>query len=118
MKNRGYIWMVMLMLLSLGSCNSFLDIKPEGELIQDEQFKDVQGYRDAMYGIYASMAQGELFGMMMNWGLVDVLAQQFGDEYGLFADASEGWTASKYAYIKYASVYNYKDPYLKPHDLH
>lgn len=82
--------MVMLMLLSLGSCNSFLDIKPEGELIQDEQFKDVQGYRDAMYGIYASMAQGELFGMMMNWGLVDVLAQQFGDEYGLFADASEG----------------------------
>ena len=42
MKNRGYIWMVMLMLLSLGSCNSFLDIKPEGELIQDEQFKDVQ----------------------------------------------------------------------------
>ena len=68
--------MVMLMLLSLGSCNSFLDIKPEGELIQDEQFKDVQGYRDAMYGIYASMAQGELFGMMMNWGLVDVLANR------------------------------------------
>lgn len=109
MKNRDIFWMVMLMLLSLGSCNSFLDIKPEGELIQDEQFKDVQGYRDAMYGIYASMAQGELFGMMMNWGLVDVLAQQFGDEYGVFADASEGGTASKYAYIKYASVYNYKD---------
>ena len=78
--------MVMLMLLSLGSCNSFLDIKPEGELIQDEQFKDVQGYRDAMYGIYASMAQGELFGMMMNWGLVDVLAQHI--EHGL--DLLEG----------------------------
>ena len=100
---------MMLVLLSLSSCNSFLDIKPEGESVQDEQFKNVQGYRDAMYGIYASMAQEELFGMMMNWGLVDVLAQQFGDEYGLFADASEGWTASKYAYIKYASVYNYKD---------
>ena len=41
MKNRGYIWMAMLVLFSLGSCNSFLDIKPEGELIQDEQFKDV-----------------------------------------------------------------------------
>ena len=41
MKNRDIFWMVMLMLLSLGSCNSFLDIKPEGELIQDEQFKDV-----------------------------------------------------------------------------
>ena len=76
--------MAILILLSLGSCNSFLDIKPEGELVQDEQFKDVQGYRDAMYGIYASMAQGELYGMMMNWGLVDVLGQQFGDEYGLF----------------------------------
>lgn len=50
--------MVMLMLLSLGSCNSFLDIKPEGELIQDEQFKDVQGYRDAMYGIYADGPRG------------------------------------------------------------
>ena len=109
MKNRICIWMAILILLSLGSCNSFLDIKPEGELVQDEQFKDVQGYRDAMYGIYASMAQGELYGMMMNWGLVDVLGQQFGDEYGLFADASEGWAASKYAYIKYASVYNYKD---------
>lgn len=103
------IWMLMLMLLSLGSCNSFLDIKPAGELVQDEQFKDVQGYRDAMYGIYASMAQAELYGMMMNWGFADVLGQQFGDEYGQFDDGSEGWTPSKYAYIKYASVYNYKD---------
>ena len=50
------------MLLSLGSCNSFLDIKPEGELIQDEQFKDVQGYRDAMYGIYASRPKGSYSG--------------------------------------------------------
>ncbi|MBC5623200.1 MULTISPECIES: RagB/SusD family nutrient uptake outer membrane protein [Butyricimonas] len=109
MKNRRYIWMAMLVLFSLGSCNSFLDIKPEGELVQDEQFKDVQGYRDAMYGIYASMAQGELYGMMMNWGLADVLGQQFGDEYGQFADASDGWAGSKYAYIKYASIYDYKD---------
>ena len=38
MKNRICIGIAILILLSLGSCNSFLDIKPEGELVQDEQF--------------------------------------------------------------------------------
>ena len=43
------------LLVCLCGCNSFLNVQPKGTVEQGKQFKDVQGYRDAMYGIYASM---------------------------------------------------------------
>mgnify|MGYP001740909792 CR=1 FL=1 len=44
--------------LTLGatSCNDFLDVQPKGELPEDVQFKRSQGFYDAMYGVYGTMA--------------------------------------------------------------
>lgn len=39
------------LLVCLCGCNSFLNVQPKGTVEQGKQFKDVQGYRDAMYGI-------------------------------------------------------------------
>ena len=41
-------------------CNDFLDVNPAGTVTQDKMFRDVQGYRDAMYGIYANLATTNL----------------------------------------------------------
>ena len=51
----------------------------------------------------------ELFGMMMNWGLVDVLAQQLEMNTGCLLMRARGGPLVNMLYIKYASVYNYKD---------
>ena len=67
------------LLVCLCGCNSFLNVQPKGTVEQGKQFKDVQGYRDAMYGIYASMAQTSLYGKAMSYGFIDQVGQLFYD---------------------------------------
>lgn len=62
--------------LSAG-CNDFLDVNPAGTVTQDKMFRDVQGYRDAMYGIYANLAMTNLYGQNLTYGFADQLAQLF-----------------------------------------
>ena len=58
-------------------CNDFLDVNPAGTVTQDKMFRDVQGYRDAMYGIYANLATTNLYGKNLTYGFADQLAQLF-----------------------------------------
>lgn len=58
-------------------CNSFLDVQPKGEVIDDKMFEDIQGYRDAMYGIYATLGTSALYGQNLSWGFVDQLAHLY-----------------------------------------
>lgn len=61
----------------LFGCEKFLDVQPQGTLTEDVMFRDVQGYRDAMYGVYGSMANPELYGEKMTYGFVDKIGQMF-----------------------------------------
>lgn len=63
--------------ISLTSCNDFLDVQPLGHLDDDKQFSNVQGFRDAMYGVYGQLAASSLYGEAMSYGVVDVLGQVF-----------------------------------------
>lgn len=87
---------------ALAGCNSYLDVNPKGTVRQEKQFEDVQGYRDAMYGIYASMSKTDLYGEALSWGFLDVLAQLSFSNYGYPNDALEA-----------AHNYKYTDPYLE-----
>lgn len=66
--------------LTLGatSCNDFLDVQPKGELTQDVQFQRTQGYYDAMYGVYGTMAAKKLYGENLSYGFLDKIGQMFG----------------------------------------
>lgn len=88
--------------LGLSSCESFLDVQPKGTVEQDKQFSDVQGYRDAMYGVYASMGSTSLYGEALSWGFVDWLAQLEYDVYGTYQD------------VTYANLYEYEDQNVRP----
>lgn len=58
-------------------CNKFLDVNPAGKITQTKLFEDVQGYRDAMYGVYANLASINLYGKNLSYGFADQLAQLF-----------------------------------------
>lgn len=88
--------------LGLSSCESFLDVQPKGTVEQDKQFSDVQGYRDAMYGVYASMGSTSLYGEALTWGFVDWLAQLEYDVYGSYQD------------VAHANLYEYEDQNVRP----
>lgn len=58
-------------------CNKFLDVNPAGKITQTKLFEDVQGYRDAMYGVYSDLASINLYGKNLSYGFADQLAQLF-----------------------------------------
>lgn len=57
------------------SCDDFLDVRPKSEKVQEDLFKNADGFESAVYGVYGSMADGGLYGRLMTWGLTDVMAQ-------------------------------------------
>ena len=58
-------------------CNEYLDVNPAGKVTQTKLFEDIQGYRDAMYGVYANLATTNLYGKNLTYGFADQLAQLF-----------------------------------------
>ena len=78
-KNSIHLLLTALLLLSgaLVGCNKFLDVQPKGTLPEDMQFSDEQGFKDALYGIYALMGDKALYGENLTYGFVDKLGQMF-----------------------------------------
>ena len=66
------------MMLSVVSCNDFINVQPAGQVDEEEQFSSIRGFRNAMYGAYGSMATSDLYGGNLGFGFVDQLGQIFG----------------------------------------
>ena len=61
--------------LSVTSCDSFLEVRPKAEKVEEDLFSNAQGFEDAIYGVYGSMQQSSLYGRDLMWGVSEVLAQ-------------------------------------------
>lgn len=73
-----YIQIVLLFsLLSLGSCKDWLDLQPEGQATSDELFISGDGYRSVLAGVYEAMASKNLYGVELQFGLVDCMSRQY-----------------------------------------
>ncbi|MBF1583558.1 MAG: RagB/SusD family nutrient uptake outer membrane protein, partial [Prevotella sp.] len=66
------------MMLSVVSCNDFINVQPSGQEDEEQQFSSIRGFRNAMYGAYGSMATSDLYGGNLGFGFVDQLGQIFG----------------------------------------
>lgn len=65
----------MTLMPAMTSCDDFLDVRPKGEKVEDDLFKDSSGFEDAIYGVYGSLVTETLYGRDLLWGLTDVMAQ-------------------------------------------
>lgn len=66
-----------LFILGLVSCDSFLDVKPKAEIVENVFFNTADGFEDALYGTYSSLSRSQLYGENLSWGTVDVFAQYY-----------------------------------------
>lgn len=76
-KIRNIFVLYLLVGLTLPGCNSFLDVHPKGEVVNDKMFEDLQGFRDAMYGVYATLGSPDLYGENLTWGFAEQLSHLF-----------------------------------------
>lgn len=59
------------------SCNKYLDVTPKSSLADDQLFTSETGFQQALNGVYAQMAQRELYGDNLSMGFVSALAQNY-----------------------------------------
>lgn len=94
MKILSQIFVIATLLTGTG-CNDWLDVTPQAQVNADKLFSTPEGFENAMYGVYTSMAQATTYGKNMTWGFMDVLPQYY-----------KVYSNSNHTYYE-ASRYNY-----------
>lgn len=67
------------LLAGLSSCKKWLDVNSKTEIISEQHFNDISGFRDALVGVYVKMARPECYSMEATWRTVEFLAQQYAE---------------------------------------
>lgn len=68
---------IIISLFFLSGCNSWLDVKPEDQLTEDQTFSSPDGFKNALNAIYIEMARTELYGKELTVGYIEVLAGRY-----------------------------------------
>lgn len=63
--------------MTLTSCDDWLDVKPKTNVEEEELFKNEQGFKEALTGVYIKMSTTSLYGREMTYGFLDQLAQRY-----------------------------------------
>ena len=93
MKKIIYILMSVV-LLSITSCEGFLNITPDGQAKRDELLSTKQGIEDALYGAYSQMRSQSLYGQELYFSTLEILSQT------MWCNGSTGVTAmSEYDWV-------------------
>ncbi|WP_160717348.1 RagB/SusD family nutrient uptake outer membrane protein [Chitinophaga solisilvae] len=86
-------------LVLLGSCNKFLDVKPEDKFMEDQVFSSEANVLAALNGIYITMAREEQYGKNLTMGMTDAMAQYY-MTYISFGDTHEYDNIANYRYAE------------------
>ena len=60
MKIDRNIFIIILLLVSLSSCDKWLDVSPKNQVTDEELFKNGEGFRNALNGVYEMLSSQEL----------------------------------------------------------
>lgn len=70
-------WIIGAGMLMLMSCNSWLDVKPDNKVLEEDLFSTRDGFDMALNGIYLGLAKESLYGKELSCGFLEVLAQRY-----------------------------------------
>ncbi|MCU4158291.1 RagB/SusD family nutrient uptake outer membrane protein [Carboxylicivirga sp. A043] len=80
---------VLVLAITLASCNDWLDVRPATELREEEMFETQQGYKDVLTGVYIRMATSSLYGLNTTMVLPENMVQHWEIESDLQKAISE-----------------------------
>lgn len=88
-KNNIFNILSFIVLLALSSCSDWLDVKPKTNVQEEDLFKNEQGFKEALTGIYIKMSETQLYGRELTYGFLDILAQRYVSDENQDADYSQ-----------------------------
>lgn len=74
-------------MLTITSCNKFLEVSPKTEMPQEDLFKTEQGYKDALIGVYIQMKNNNAYGMSLTQTTIEYLVSSWDVTAGSSAQA-------------------------------
>ena len=77
MKHKLYLSILAGTLLLTTGCNSWLDVPVDGQFTKKEIFAIGDGYREALHGVYKEMATSSLYGLNLQFGVIDFFSNQY-----------------------------------------
>ena len=93
---------ILVLFFSLVSCNEWLNVSPEDQIGEKDLFSNGEGFRNALNGIYKSMAEYELYGRQLSWGLPEAMAQTY----------DYTWATSRSNDLQFTSNYDWTNSHL------
>ncbi len=76
MKRKLYIGILSGLFLLTG-CNDWLDVQVDGQFTKEELFEIGDGYREALHGVYKEMTSTTLYGLNLQFGVIDFFSNQY-----------------------------------------
>lgn len=74
MKKKAIYFITVCLLTALSSCNEWLDVRPETEQKEKDQFSTYEGFCNALTGCYMSMASEDIYGERLTMTNIESLA--------------------------------------------
>lgn len=80
MKRNYYIKFVCVVVtgvMTLTSCDKFLDVKPEDKVLESEVYSSQRGIQSVLNGLYINLASNDLYGDNLSLSTLEILAQRY-----------------------------------------
>lgn len=74
MKKKALYFITACLLTTLSSCNEWLDVRPQTEQKEEDQFSTYEGFCNALTGCYMSMASQDIYGERLTMTNIESLA--------------------------------------------
>ncbi len=95
---KAYQYIILGLATLFCSCNDWLDVNPKTNVDEEQLFKNEQGFKEALTGVYIKMSTTSLYGREMTYGFIDQLAQRY------YNDENNGADYDKVTWYTYPST--------------
>ncbi len=93
-----YILFSAALVLSLSACNDWLDVRPDTQQTEEDQFDNYKGFKDALTGVYMSLAESNLYGEKLSYSNIESLANLWYMSSSHESSRAEDYALSKHDY--------------------
>lgn len=108
MKNR-YIYLFVLSVFLLSSCNNWLDMRPKSEMREEEMYETEDGFKSVLIGAYIKIASKELYGEKTTILLPELMSQHWITSNSNTGNKKSNYYISTFAYSGSQDVSNLLD---------
>lgn len=76
-RNIKIIGLGLCLTFSLQSCEKWFDVTASNQIKAEDQFASVDGFKDALMGVYLALGTPSLYAKDMSYNMMDILSQQY-----------------------------------------